>query len=95
MKITPEIEAVARAIYEKRNGVGTAPFSQKPIAHKEPYYLDAIAAIRALRVPTWRMQIEGRNALLLETEDDEYSPSTNETRDAYIAMLDAALGENK
>jgi hypothetical protein len=95
MTITPEIEAVARAIYEKRNGLGAVPFSRRPIAHKEPYYLDAVAAIRALREPTWRMQIEGRNALLLETEDDEYSPSTNETRDAYTAMIDVALGGNK
>lgn len=90
MKLTPEIEAVARAIYEKRNGVGTAPFSRKPIAHKEPYYLDAVAAIRALREPTESMVHEGvRDLLLDEPLRDE------DARSVFMIMIDAALGGNK
>ena len=88
MNITPEIEAVKDAIKAKRSELIHLPLERI-------YDELAIAAVQALRVPTWRMQIEGRNALLLETEDDEYSPSTNETRDAYTAMIDAALGDNK
>ena len=83
MKITPEIEAVARAIYEKRNGVGTAPFSQKPIAHKEPYYLDAVAALKAIRIPTERQKEKGIELSWLYNFNEE---------ETYTAMIDVALG---
>ncbi len=42
------LEAMARRIYEDRNGHGCKPWSLLPNAHKEPYQKDAIAAHKAL-----------------------------------------------
>ena len=39
------IQAVAKAIYEKRNGTGCKPWSIQTKAHKEPYLEDARAAV--------------------------------------------------
>jgi len=41
------IEAVARAIYEGRNGAGAVPWSRRDGAHKAPYRWDAKAAVDA------------------------------------------------
>lgn len=43
-----ETEAVAKAIYESRNGHGCTPWSRLPGAHKGPYLADAMAAIRVI-----------------------------------------------
>lgn len=40
------IEAIARAIYERRNGYKCAPWSHGD--HKSPYYRDATAALSAI-----------------------------------------------
>lgn len=48
--MTGEKEAIARAIYERRNGHGCKPWSLLTKAHKEPYLGDAEAA-QALFVP--------------------------------------------
>lgn len=45
-------ERIARGIYEKRNGVGAAPWAIRSNAHKEPYLMDADAALDALMEPT-------------------------------------------
>lgn len=42
--MTGEKDAIARAIYERRNGHGCKPWSLLPKAHKEPYLGDAEAA---------------------------------------------------
>ncbi len=42
-------EAVARAIYESRNGPGCKPWARLPTAHKVPYLIDADAALAAVR----------------------------------------------
>lgn len=41
-------EKIARAIYAKRNGVGSAPWGNRPDTHKHPYLVDADAALDAL-----------------------------------------------
>lgn len=43
------VEAVARAIYEGRNGRGCVPWSKREAAHKAPYLKDADAAIAVLK----------------------------------------------
>lgn len=48
--MTGEKDAIARAIYERRNGHGCKPWSLLPKAHKEPYLGDAEAA-QALFAP--------------------------------------------
>lgn len=42
-------EAVARAIYESRNGRGCVPWARQPDSHKQPYRADADAALAALQ----------------------------------------------
>ena len=52
--ITPEemkaklIQAMARAIYEDRNGAGCRKFGLIGIAHQKPYLADASAALTAI-----------------------------------------------
>ena len=46
--MTETRDAVARAIYEGRNGKGCTPWSRLPASHKEPYLKDADAATRAM-----------------------------------------------
>lgn len=43
-----KLEAVARAIYEGRNGRGCVPWARQASAHKEPYLKDAEAALLAI-----------------------------------------------
>ena len=82
-KITPEIEAVARALCW---GNGMNPDltlggdGENFLWHE--YVNQAVRAIRALRVPTNDMLDVG-----LECQD--WNPNT-----IYTAMIDAALGEN-
>lgn len=48
MTLSPQrLEKAARAIYEGRNGKGCKPWSLQTKSHKEPYFLDAHAAISA------------------------------------------------
>ena len=100
MKITPEIEAVARAIYQTwgRNDAGwrdgrIATWDQivresetDMVASnlKKAAITEAVAAIRALREPTDKMLINSYPAHSYEG-----------LRASYTAMIDAALGENK
>lgn len=46
------IERAAKAIYESRNGARCKPWSIQTKAHKEPYFADAFAAIKAMYEPT-------------------------------------------
>lgn len=48
-------ERIARAIYEGRNGARCKPWAHQPKAHREPYLLDALAAMKAMREPTEAM----------------------------------------
>lgn len=41
-------EAIARAIYEDRNGVNCKPWVKLPASHKAPYIGDAWAAIATI-----------------------------------------------
>ena len=100
MKITPEIEAVARAIYQTwgRNDAGgrdgrIATWDQivresetDMVASnlKKAAITEAVAAIRALREPTKGMLDAGYSR-----------PALSKRGVAYTAMIDAALGENK
>lgn len=49
-------EKIARAIYEKRNGRGAVSWAHRPASHREPYLLDADAALGALAEPTPSMK---------------------------------------
>ncbi len=96
MKVTPEIEAVARAIYEGRNGSGSAPFKVIPKKHREPYILDAFAAVRALKYATPGQKDAGGTAIDIHysiCECVEFPEDVAEC--AYRHMIDAALGGNK
>ena len=87
MKITPEIEAVARALftsYKEATG-NEGNFGDLKQSSREEYYKDSIAAIRALREPTSRQIVAG-----LHEDLGPYDVATS-----YTAMIDAALGENK
>lgn len=47
-QVSPDmVEVAARAIYEGRNGKGCKPWSLQTKAHKDPYILDATAALTA------------------------------------------------
>ncbi|MBY5821503.1 hypothetical protein [Rhizobium leguminosarum] len=46
------VERCAKAIYEKRNGIGCTPWSQQKKVHRAPYLDDAKAAIREIRENT-------------------------------------------
>jgi len=48
------VEKVARAIYTARNGRGCAPWTRIEGVHKEPYRLDARAAIAVMREAGWK-----------------------------------------
>lgn len=48
-------ERIARNIYERRNGKGCTPWSRLPNSHRDPYLIDAEAALDALRTPTTGM----------------------------------------
>ena len=86
MKITPEIEAVARAIYASDlSDMRLWTFDASHDETKLSYYNNAIAAIRALRWPT---------AGQIEEGEDEFS-NVGILPYAYTAMINAALGENK
>lgn len=85
MNITPEIEAVARALCWA-NGMNpdlTLGGDGKNFLWHE-YERPAIAAIRALRMPTKGMLDAGYSR-----------PALSKRGVAYTAMIDAALGENK
>lgn len=45
-------ERIAKAIYEGRNGARCKPWAHQPKAHREPYLIDALAAMKAMRDPT-------------------------------------------
>lgn len=49
-------ERIARNIYERRNGKGCTPWSRLPNAHRDPYLIDADAALDALMIPTSGMK---------------------------------------
>lgn len=42
------IEAIAKAIYESRNGKGCKAWAHLPKAHQEPYRADARAAVEVM-----------------------------------------------
>ena len=58
------VEAVAKAIYEKRNGAGATPWAWRDAAHRAPYIADARAAIMAIKesMPTDAMIEAGLEA---------------------------------
>lgn len=53
------VERVARAIYDGRNGRGARAWASLPRSHQSPYFLDARAAIEAMREPTGPMVTAG------------------------------------
>lgn len=62
-------DAIAKAIYEGRNGRGASPWASLKAYHREPYILDAAATLRVLREPTDEMLNVGDQALCeAETE---------------------------
>ena len=87
MRITPEIEAVARAIYDSDE----VRLPWETITHDDRYFTFAIAAIRALRVPTESQMSVGSDVC------QEYlcCGYVDAAEGCYTAMIDAALGENK
>lgn len=49
-------ERIARSIYERRNGKGCTPWSRLTASHRDPYLIDADAALDALQTPTTGMK---------------------------------------
>lgn len=82
MTITPEIQAVARAIYDSDE----IRLPWEAITHDDRYFTFAIAAIRALRKPSDR---------LIEVGSQEEDMQGGCAYHVFVAMIDAALGENK
>lgn len=80
----PLTERIARAIYEGRNGHGCKPWSHQPKAHKYPYLMDALVALKAMRTPTFNM-VEAP-ALM------GFGP--DEADDIWTSMIDAAIQEH-
>lgn len=80
------VERVARAIYEKRNGHGCTPWSIRNKAHKEPYMLDASAAIsecyRAMM--EWPQSQKGQDAIWLAAQ-------LQNANDQYRAHVSASI----
>lgn len=102
MKVTPEIEAVARAIYETLSAAEYSDNDEKSVTWDElienaddfpslAKYRDlareeAIAAIRALRGPS---------KVLTDAALEAFHWEGNTIDVMFDAMLDTALGENK
>lgn len=87
MKITPEIEAVARALIDHRldiNAGNALRWEELDEYERIEIFGYAIAAILALREPSDKMLINSHPAHSYEG-----------LRSSYTAMIDAALGENK
>jgi len=87
------VSAVAKAIYEKRNGRGCKPWSYQTMSHQQPYLDDAQAAIStiraALQVPTEGM----KEAYFNRCRELGFTSHINATA-AWSALLAAsALGE--
>ena len=83
-------EAVARAIYEARNGAGCKPWSLNTKQHKAPYQGDADAAIRAI------VEASGLDAEALRGQADglsEWPEHMALSDDAKTAALLRALAE--
>lgn len=72
-------EAVAKAIYEGRNGKGCTPWSRQPGAHREPYLKDARAALLALS-PGDRWDRESGQSMMIAIAWKEWMCLTAEER---------------
>lgn len=90
-------ERIARAIYEGRNGARCKPWAHQPKVHREPYLLDALAAMKAMRVPTVPMALAADDAVV---EQYAANPKWEEAKDMaeglipsriWAAMLDAEI----
>lgn len=81
------IERVAKAIYEGRNGVGAMAWAHRQDGYKDPYRIDARAAIEAMREPTQNM-VWTAAAYLDAPKDNE---SLQRVKVGYAAMIEAAL----
>lgn len=77
-----KVEDVARAIYEGRNGAGCKAWSRLPKAHREPYILDALNAVHAMREPTESMLKNAHKGYCF-----------GRPLETYQEMIDAALRE--
>lgn len=79
--------SVAKAIYEKRNGLGCKPWSYQTMSHQQSYLDDAQAAISTIR-----SALQGTTEPMVTAGDDlmhTKSPTT-----VWTAMLNASpLGE--
>lgn len=79
MKLTPEIKAIARAMFSRDwNG----DFDNLREDGKIFYYKNARTALEVLRTPS--------NNMLDAALDGDWNPY-----DIYIAMIEEALGDNK
>lgn len=90
------VERVARAIYEKRNGHGCKPWSRQPATHREPYMLDARAALSAVLDPSPDMIEAGFGRVLvgvLDRKGNAQAACAQIAVDCYKAMARAALSE--
>jgi len=87
------VSAVAKAIYEKRNGRGCKPWSYQTMSHQQPYLDDAQAAISTILAALQ----EPSGAMLEACEREEAVKSSYVSHiDYWRAMLAASpLGEKK
>jgi hypothetical protein len=92
------VERVARAIYERRNGAGCKPWSLLTAAHKNPYKVDARAALKAIRdldAETLAHVVPRPDHLIAERNDPEYTINMNAAtladRAAFLSQWQRAV----
>ncbi len=88
-------DTIARAIYEGRNGKGCKLWGSQTKAHKEPYLLDAQAALSALKAEGFVVvPAEPTDKMICAALDDydKRGRGKQSYRDIYRAMLQAAQG---
>lgn len=74
-------ERIARAIYEGRNGPRCKSWTQQPAAHRAPYMVDALAAMKAMREPTPEMEKAG----------DDFIDFGSDFTETWRAAMDAEI----
>lgn len=72
--------------FRRRAGVPPTTMGEMLPEHADEWRMDAIAALKALREPTWSAQIAGRDVML--AEDPGLDLSTDDARACWVAMID-------
>ncbi|HLX18470.1 MAG TPA: hypothetical protein VKS24_25055 [Bradyrhizobium sp.] len=87
------VERVAEAIY-KTDPVGVRPWQDAPISNRDDCLACARAAIAAMREPTEAM-VEAGEAEMYEHHEKPEDWTLENTKTAWMMMIDAALADQK